>query len=170
MFIDLVPYLWIIWLSLVILFVIIELLTLDFTFLMIAAGTLVGGLGGYLLRLDWWAQVLAAAVLSVLFLFLIRPALLARLHRGADVVSSNIDAIPGLGARVMRDFDEGQGVVKLDNGETWTARLSPDTRGAALHEGDRTRVVRVDGAIVEVAPVTDSPAPDGGPTERTLDA
>jgi hypothetical protein len=46
---DLTQYLWIAWLVLALVFVIIELLTLEFTFLMLAAGTLVGGLGVNLL-------------------------------------------------------------------------------------------------------------------------
>lgn len=42
--IDLTQYLWIIWLVFVIICVIIEVVTLEFTFLMIAAGSLLGGL------------------------------------------------------------------------------------------------------------------------------
>lgn len=151
MFVDLVQYLWILWLALVVLFVVIELLTLDFTFLMIAAGTLVGGLGTNLLGLPWWVQIASAALISVLFLFLIRPALLMALHKSGDKTKSNVDALYGQGARVMRDFSEGQGIVKLDNGETWTSRLSPTTPDATLIEGDRVTVTRIDGAIAEVA-------------------
>ena len=54
---DLTQYLWIAWLVLALLFVIIELLTLEFTFLMLAAGTLIGGLGVNLLGGEWWLQV-----------------------------------------------------------------------------------------------------------------
>ena len=53
---DLTQYLWILWLALVVLFVVIELLTLEFTFLMIAAGSLLGGLGSNLLGWPWWVQ------------------------------------------------------------------------------------------------------------------
>lgn len=168
MFVDLVQYLWILWLALVVLFIVIELVTLDFTFLMIAAGTLIGGLGANLLGLPWWAQILGAAVFSVLFLFLIRPALLVRVHRSGDPTKSNVEALYGQGARVMRDFSEGQGLVKLDNGETWTARLSPTTGDAILHEGDRVTVTRIDGAIAEVAAL--NPATGDSPEERNHDA
>src|SRR4051794_11406088 len=41
---DLTHYLWIGWLALAVVFVIIELVTLEFTFLMLAAGALIGGL------------------------------------------------------------------------------------------------------------------------------
>ncbi len=152
MFVDLTQYLWIVWLVLVVLFVIIELLTLEFTFLMIAAGTLIGGLGGNLLQLPWWAQIGAAAVISALLLFTIRPFLLRALRKGADPERSNLDRLPGLGGRVIVDFIEGRGQVKLDNGETWTSRLSPAAATAALSDGDRVVVVRIDGATAEVVP------------------
>ena len=163
MFVDLTQYLWILWLALVILFVVIELLTLEFTFLMLAFGSLLGGLGGNLLGAPWWVQIGAAAVLSALLLFTIRPALLRALRRGGDPTPSNLDRLMGLGGTVHRDFDRGSGQVRLDNGETWTARLAPGASTAALVEGDRVVVVRIDGATAEVAPApltTDLPATD----------
>ena len=134
MFPDLTQYLWIVWLSIVVLFVVIELLTLEFTFLMLAAGSLVGGLGANLLDLPWWAQIGAAAVLSALLLFTIRPLLLKTLHKGADTTPSNLDRLAGMPARVMRDFTGSDGLVKLDNGETWTARAVGQL---SLREGDQ---------------------------------
>ena len=44
------------------------------------------------------------------------------------------------------------GQVKLANGETWSARLTPAHEHTTLPEGDRVIVTRVDGATVEVAP------------------
>jgi membrane protein implicated in regulation of membrane protease activity len=70
---DLTQYLWIAWLVLAVVFVIIELLTLEFTFLMLAAGAVIGGLGVNLLGGPWWLQVLIAAAVSALLLFTIRP-------------------------------------------------------------------------------------------------
>ena len=154
MFADLTQYLWIMWLSIVVLFVVVELLTLEFTFLMLAAGSLIGGLGANLLGLEWWAQIGAAAVLSALLLFLIKPLLLKTLQKGADLTPSNLDALYGMAARVTRDFIDGDGMVKLDNGETWTSRAA---LGLILREGDRVSVRAVYGSIVEVeAPTTTS--------------
>jgi membrane protein implicated in regulation of membrane protease activity len=163
-FVDLTQYLWILWLVLVVVFVIIELLTLEFTFLMIATGTLIGGLGGNLLHLPWWAQIGAAAVISALLLFTIRPFLLRALRKGADPERSNLDRLPGLGGRVVVDFVEGRGQVKLDNGETWTSRLSPAAAPAALTDGDRVVVVRIDGATAEVVPA--HPPAETGPSDK----
>ena len=126
---DLTQYMWIGWLALAVVFIIIELVTLEFTFLMLAAGSLIGGLGVNLLGGPWWLQILAAAVLSVLLLFTIKPLLLRRLHRNDPDAKTNVDALYGLGGRVMSRFVENAGLVKLDNGETWTARLAASQSG-----------------------------------------
>jgi membrane protein implicated in regulation of membrane protease activity len=151
---DLTDYLWIGWLALAVVFVIIELVTLEFTFLMLAAGALIGGLGVGLLGGPWWLQILAAAVLSVLLLFTIKPVLLKRLHRSDPGFKSNVDAVYGQGGRVLSRFVENAGSVKLDNGETWTARLAASQWGASLDVGDRVVVASVLGATVEVVPAT----------------
>lgn len=155
MLIDLTQYIWIAWIVFVLICVIIELLTLEFTFLMIGAGSLIGGLGVNLLGGEWYLQVGAAAVISGLLLFTIRPLLLKTLRRGGDVRGSatNVDALAGMRAYVTTAFSPvGLGYVKLANGETWTARPSPAHETTLLAEGDRVIVVRVDGATVEVAP------------------
>jgi len=160
---DLAQYMWIAWLTLAVVFIIIELVTLEFTFLMLAAGSLIGGLGVNLLGGPWWLQILCAAVLSALLLFTIRPLLLRRLHRDDIDSRTNVDALYGLGGRVMSRFVEGAGSVKLDNGETWTARLATASASEALDVGDRVTVAAVLGATVEVVPA----AAIGTADERT---
>ncbi|WES65514.1 NfeD family protein [Microbacter sp. GSS18] len=155
---DLTQWMWILWLALAFLFVIIELVTLEFTFLMLAVGSLVGGLGVNLLGGPWWLQVGMAAAISGLLLFTIRPLLLRALRRSSKPVATNVDAIFGMGARVIAPFSDGAGSVKLDNGETWTARLAHGTPDAALGVGDRAVVVAVHGATVEVSPAGARPA------------
>ena len=133
---DLTQYLWIVWLVLALLFVIVELLTLEFTFLMLAAGALIGGLGVNLLGGPWWLQVGAAAAISALLLFTIRPLLLRALRRSSGDVKTNVDALYGIDGRVVAAFVEGDGSVKLDNGETWTARAASGILDADLAPGD----------------------------------
>lgn len=152
MLLDLTQYLWIVWLVFVLVCIIIELLTLEFTFLMIAAGALIGGLGANLLGLPWWAQIALAAVIAAGLLFTIRPLLLKRLTKGADPAKSNVDALYGMRARVTTEVTELGGYARLANGETWTARLAPKFEHLTLAEGTRVIVTRVDGATVEVAP------------------
>ncbi|GAA3902316.1 NfeD family protein [Microbacterium invictum] len=158
---DLTQYMWIVWLVLALLFVIVELMTLEFTFLMLAAGTLIGGLGVNLLGGPWWLQVLMAAAVSGLLLFTIRPLLLRALRRSSALQPTNVDALYGISARVLVPFVDGDGSVKLDNGETWTARLI-DGDATQLDVGSRVVVRAVRGATVEVAP-------EAAPEERTID-
>ena len=150
--VDLTQYLWIVWLVFVIVCVIIEVLTLEFTFLMIAAGSLIGGLGANLLGGEWWVQILAAAIISGLLLFTIRPLLLRLLERNRQPALTNVDALVGMAARVTTAFADGAGFVKLANGETWTARLVLEHETVPLAAGDRVVVRRIDGATAEVAP------------------
>jgi membrane protein implicated in regulation of membrane protease activity len=63
----------------------------------------------------------------------------------------------------MEPFVHGTGSVKLDNGETWTARLAATATDAGLDVGTRVNVTNVMGATVEVAP----PPPAGTPIERS---
>lgn len=163
---DLTQYLWIAWLVLALLFVIIELLTLEFTFLMLAGGTLVGGLGVNLLGGPWWLQVGAAAAVSALLLFTIRPLLLRALHRSSALQPTNVDAIRGLGGRFTAPFVDDVAAARLDNGELWSVTRSPGSDGIAV--GDRIVVVAVRGAMVEIAPELASPSAPA-PTERSTD-
>ena len=64
----------------------------------------------------------------------------------------------------MSRFVENAGLVKLDNGETWTARLAMTQSGVDLDVGDRVTVAAVLGATVEVVPAK---AVTGAADERT---
>jgi len=148
--IDVTAYLWLVWLVIVLTAVVIELLTLEFTFLMIAAGALIGGLGTNLLGADWWVQVAVAAIVTALLLFTIRPVLLRTVGKNDPVIPTNVDALAGMPGVVMGDFVGQTGPVKLRNGEIWTARTEASS---AFTEGDQVSVVRVEGATVVVEPV-----------------
>jgi membrane protein implicated in regulation of membrane protease activity len=141
---------WIFWLALVLVFVIIEVLTLHFTFLMLAVGS-VGGLIADLLRAPFYAQVVIAGILSILLLFTVRPPLLRLLKRGGDKARSNVDALMGMPGTIVPDFNGNPTSVKLSNGETWTARVA-GVSDAVLHEGESVIVTSIDGATAFVAP------------------
>lgn len=146
----LASYAWIVWLALILTFAIVEITTLEFTFLMLAVGSL-GGLLSGLLGLPWWAQIIVAGILSILLLFAVRPALLRALKRGGDPARSNVDALIGLRGVVTNDFSGNANHVKLSNGETWTAQFIDADR--ALVEGEKVVVTAIDGATAVVAPV-----------------
>lgn len=142
-------YAWIVWLALILIFVIVEVMTLEFTFLMLAFGSL-GGLVAGLFGLPWWVQVIIAAVLALLLLFVVRPALLRALKRGAHDAPTNVEALLGLTGVVTTDFSGNPTNVKLSNGDIWTAR---GVAGVPLVEGAGVVVTSIDGATAVVSPV-----------------
>ena len=153
---------WLGWLVLILAFLVIEMLTLDFTFLMLSIGGL-AGLGADLLGAPLWLQVIiAAAVAAVLVLFL-RPPLLRRLRRGEDPALSNVDALVGLSGTVVSTVSGHGGQVKLSNGDLWTARaesgeLDPGTRVHVTRIQGATAVVRsADPAATALPPATEEP-------------
>lgn len=145
---------WIGWLVLVLLFLVIEMLTLDFTFLMLGIGGL-AGLISDLLGAPVWLQVIIAAIVAVVLILGLRPPLLRRLRHGEDPTPSNVAALIGLGGRVLSTVDGHDGQVKLGNGETWTARSD-----ASIAAGESVRVVRIEGATAFVVPDIPTPAED----------
>lgn len=139
---------WIGWLVLMLIFLVIEMLTLDLTFLMLSIGGL-AGLGADLLGAPLWLQVIVAAAVAAILLFALRPPLLRRLHRGEDTTPSNIEALLGIEGRVLATVSGVSGQVKLANGDVWTART--DGPGE-LEPGSAVRVARIDGATAFVRP------------------
>jgi membrane protein implicated in regulation of membrane protease activity len=146
-------YAWIVWLGLILLFIVIEMFTLEFTFLMIAIGSL-GGLIAGVLGAPWWAQIVVAAAVSLLLLLTLRPPLLKRLKRGGDPAKSNVDALLGLEGHVLDRLTPTAGHVKLSNGDTWTARVSPLVEQRELERGERVLVTAIDGATAMVVPAS----------------
>ncbi len=146
-----VSYGWILWLALVLLFLTIEMFTLDFTFLMIGLGSVAGllsSLGG----LPWFVQVLFAAAVSALLIFTLRPPLLRRLRSRADPTQSNVEALIGLGGHVTAELSVDGGQAKFSNGDTWTAKLSPTVSPTELGVGERVVIVEIEGATALVVP------------------
>ncbi|WP_281534985.1 NfeD family protein [Cryobacterium breve] len=118
-------YAWVVWLVLILIFITIEMVTLDLTFLMISLGSL-GGLVSGLFGVPWWGQLVIAALLSMGLLLGIRPPLLRVLKRGSDPTLSNVDALLGQDGHIVSSTGP-LAQVRLANGETWTARFSPSS-------------------------------------------
>lgn len=145
---------WIGWLVLILVFLVVEMLTLDFTFLMLSIGG-VAGLASGLFGAPLWLQVVIAAVVAAVLLFLLRPPLLRRLHRGEDPTPSNMAALVGLSGRVLSTVSTDAGQVKLANGDIWTARAEASV---AIEPGAPVRVSRIDGATAYVRPASEENA------------
>ena len=148
-FID--QWAWIGWLVLIAIFLVIEMLTLDFTFLMLSFGSVVGLVTDFL-GIPVWVQVLIAAAAAALFILFLRPPLIKRLHRGEDPTKSNVDALLDLRGTALQDITQISGQVKLSNGDTWTAR----TAGSVpIPLGSPIAVIAINGATATVRPVND---------------
>ncbi|GAA2753733.1 NfeD family protein [Amnibacterium kyonggiense] len=163
MFPDLFAYTWVLWLVITVVAVVLELVTLSLVFAMIAVGSLVGGLGTWLLGWPAPLQVVAAAVLSALLVFLIRPVLYRALVAGKPRQLTNVDALHGMSARATASFVDGTGYARLANGETWTARLDAHHEHEPVAVGARLTVIGIDGATAVVAPAL-PPTPGTGAT------
>jgi membrane protein implicated in regulation of membrane protease activity len=142
-------YAWIIWLAVILIFVIIEVITVDFTGLMLAVGG-VGGLVVSLFRAPFWLQVVIAAVIALLLLLTVRPPLKRMLNRGGDKAKTLVDALIGQTAVVVLDFNGKPNLAKLANGETWTVEQA-GTKPSKLHEGDHVVVTAINGSTATVA-------------------
>ncbi len=136
----------VIWLIVGVLLVVAELLSGEFVLLMLGGGALaaagvslfVGGpvVGGVVF-----------AVVSVLLLFAVRPALRRRLDRGVDRTVMHHQALLGSTAVVVARVDEHGGRVKI-GGEVWTARAMFE--GHVIEPGTRVEVGKIEGATALV--------------------
>ncbi|WP_102192090.1 NfeD family protein [Microbacterium aurantiacum] len=148
-FID--QWAWIGWLVLIAAFLVIEMLTLDFTFLMLSFGSAIG-LVTDLVGLPVWVQVIIAAAAAAGFILFLRPPLLKRLRRGEDPTKSNVDALIDLRGIALHEITQVSGQVKLSNGDTWTARTAV---AVPIPQGATIAITAVSGATAIVRPVND---------------
>lgn len=142
---------WIGWLVLIAAFLVIEMLTLDFTFLMLALGSVLGLVADFA-GAPIWVQVLIAAAGAAVLLFFLRPPLLKRLRRGEDPAKSNVDAIVGLRGIALEEITRISGQAKLANGDTWTARVRGDV---SVPQGVPLTVTEISGATAFVSAAHD---------------
>lgn len=126
-----------------------ELLTLDLTLLMLAAGALAGGVTALVFPALWWLQVLVAVAVAVATLFLLRPTLLARV-RNAPGYRSSLDTLVGSSGVATAEITGQTGEVKVA-GQVWEARsFDPSVR---ILEGHEIEVYGLDGVTLIVYPV-----------------
>ncbi len=90
-----------------------------------------------------WSVILPAAVASALFIFFVVG--MAVKARRRPVVSGREELVGEVG-EVLDDFDGRDGWARV-HGETWRIRS-----GQPLRRGQRVKVVRMDGLILEVEP------------------
>lgn len=151
---------WVLWLIVVIALAAVEMLTLDFLFLMMSAAALLA-FGVSWVTDNFVLQVVTFALASVLLMFAVRPVALRRLNRSTPGTASNAARLIGLPCQVLDPVTGRSGLVRLE-GDTWSAR---SVTGEQLPPGTDVFVHDIEGATVLVAPYP-APAADGGPAPR----
>lgn len=140
---------WEAWLALAFVLAAAELASMDFVLLMLAAGALAGVVAA-LAGAGWVLQSVVAAVAAVAALWLVRPALLRRLH-SSPATPLGIDRYVGMRAVVTaRIAGHEPGAVRLD-GETWTATSA----AGVLEPGQSVDVIEIRGATAVVRPTVE---------------
>ncbi|WP_280269730.1 NfeD family protein [Nocardia wallacei] len=132
----------IVWLVAGILLAAAEMLTGDFTLLMLGTAALatagVSGLANTSILVD----AIVFGVSSLGLMLVVRPVLLRRFGTPPPI-PTNVDALPGKTAHVLERVNEHTGRVKI-GGEVWSARpLNSDEEYA---EGETVYVMKIDGA------------------------
>jgi membrane protein implicated in regulation of membrane protease activity len=140
----------IVWVVVMAVAVIGEVLTTSFFLVFFALGAsaalLVALLGG-----GWALQILSFILVSVLSMFVLRPALVQRLSFRTSERYESRDALVGRSATVTAAIEPGgSGTVRVGSGEFWTARA---LHGDPVEEGSRVRIMDRDGLTVLVEPV-----------------
>lgn len=139
---------WGIWAIIAAVLFILEVITVDFTFLMVAGGAL-AATGIALVTQNLAIQIITFAIVATILLFFVRPLVRKRINN-SSASDSNIYALIGKSAIALTPVDHLSGRVKLD-GEVWSAK----TLGSAIAT-DTTVVVRaVNGAQLVVDPLLD---------------
>lgn len=138
---------WVGWFGLAILLGIAEMMSLDLVLLMVGLGAAGGGVAA-LVGAPFWLALLVAIAVTAATLTLVRPPMVARLHRGTDLRTGHA-ALEGATAVVVEEVSEMEGRVKL-SGELWSARSYDPTE--VISPGTKVRVFSIDGATAVVHP------------------
>jgi membrane protein implicated in regulation of membrane protease activity len=135
---------WLVWLGSALVFVAIEAVTVDFTFLMLAGGAL-GGSVAAALGAPVGIQAVVAGVVSLALLMLVRPWLKRRFSVREQAVMG-VAAHIGRSAVALDRVTPSGGRVKLA-GDTWSAR----TLSGSIEPGEEVVVDSIDGATAVVS-------------------
>lgn len=143
----LVAHLWLIWTSIALLCLILEITSGDFYLTCCAIGALVAIIPA-LAELPLWMQIVVWVVASVASVYFIRPYLVKNLHPKERQRKSNADALIGRTGVVTDAISEGGfGYVKID-GDSWRSHTAD---GAAVAAGEHVTVLSRDSIILTVA-------------------
>ncbi|HIZ99335.1 MAG TPA: NfeD family protein [Candidatus Janibacter merdipullorum] len=138
--------LWLVWMGLAFVLVAVEAATVDFTFIMLGGGALVGGVVAAL-GAPLTVQVIAAVIVAILLIGIVRPIMKRQFTNTAATRDIGSSALEGQAARVLETVTTTDGRVRLA-GETWSARVPAGQ--PAVEVGEEVRVLTIDGATAVV--------------------
>lgn len=136
---------WLIWLIAAVGLAGAEALTGDLFLLMLSGGALAAVVSSLLVD-NYVVDGVVFAVVALLLLILVRPALRRRFAEGTGLPEP-MKALEGKSALVLDRVGRHEGQVKLD-GEVWTAR--PLNDNDVYEPGDHVTIMRIDGATAVV--------------------
>ena len=136
-----------IWLILLVLFLIIEIITLGLTTIWFAGGSLVAFLAA-IFHIPWPIQIIIFFVVSFALLFITRP--IAVKYFNKDRVKTNVESMIGQYGIVISPIDNLQGIGQITvNGQEWSARAKNENKKYSVGEVVVVRDVRGVKLIVE---------------------
>jgi membrane protein implicated in regulation of membrane protease activity len=136
----------VVWLTVLVVLVIIELLTMGLTTIWFAGGALVAAIAS-LFQTPLVLQVILFLIVSAILLFFTRP--LAVKYFNKDRVRTNAESLVGRQAIVISEIDNLQGIGQVNvGGMEWSAKTSVD--GVRLPVGTVATVLAISGVKLVV--------------------
>ncbi len=138
--------LWLVWIGLAFVLIAIEAATVDFVFIMLGGGALVGGVAAAL-GAPIAVQVIVAVIVAILLIGVVRPIMKRQFTDTSSSKDIGSAALAGQAAQVLETVTATDGRVRL-SGETWSARVPQDH--PMIEAGEEVRVLTIDGATAVV--------------------
>lgn len=147
---------WLAWLGVALVLGAIEAATVDFVFVMLAAGALASAVAAAM-GAGFALQIVVGIVVAVVLLLVVRPYLKRRFNENYAADTIGARGLVGRTAYVLQTVTDTEGRVKL-GGETWSARVADAADRIA--PGEQVRVVSIQGATAFVDRVSDQHVSD----------
>lgn len=134
------------WLIACIVFVVIEVVTLNLTTIWFAIGAIAAYLCGFI-GAGFWGQFIVFTVISVLMLAFTRP--FAQRYLNKDRIKTNAESLAGQTARTISSLDNKKGFGSVVvNGQEWSAISSDDN--IVIEAGEDVEILEVQGVKLVV--------------------
>ncbi|MDR2941600.1 MAG: NfeD family protein [Treponema sp.] len=138
-----IPIRWL-WVALVIIFALIEVLTLGLTTVWFAIAAIFMVFLSFL-KIPLTVQILIFLIISAALLVFTRPLVVKKFKIGRE--KTNVDSLVGKHALVIKtigEFERGEAKI---NGQIWSARSEDNTK---ITEGSKCEIVRIEGVQLVV--------------------